>query len=75
MKEKNLDIEITAELEAMVRELYVSGDYADETEILQEALTRLTARNKLRTEILTGLAELDRGKQIDGDEVFRFLER
>jgi Arc/MetJ-type ribon-helix-helix transcriptional regulator len=36
-----MSLEITPEIEAMVRDLYVSSDYADEAEILREALTAL----------------------------------
>jgi Arc/MetJ-type ribon-helix-helix transcriptional regulator len=69
-----MSLKITPELEAMVRDLYLSGDYANESEILHEALTLLDSRNRLRREIFRGLAELDRGERIDGDEVFRSLE-
>lgn len=69
-----MTLEITPELEAMVRDLFRTGNYTGENEILHEALVLLTKRDRLRREILTGLAELDRGERIDGDEVFRDLE-
>ena len=69
-----MTLEITPELEAMVRDLFLSGNYAAENEILHEALELLSNRDRLRREIHIGLAELDRGERVDGDEVFRHLE-
>jgi antitoxin ParD1/3/4 len=69
-----MTIEITPELEAMIRELVLSGNYQGEKEILHEALALLRRRDRLRREIEIGLAELDRGEAVDGDEVFRRLE-
>jgi len=69
-----MTLEITPELEAMVRELFRSGNYAGENEMLHEALELLSKRDQLRREIREGLAELDRGERVDGDEVFRYLE-
>jgi antitoxin ParD1/3/4 len=69
-----MTLEINPELEAMVQNLFRTGNYAGENEILHEAPALLTKREQLRREILAGLAELDRGERIDGDEVFRDLE-
>jgi antitoxin ParD1/3/4 len=69
-----MTLEITPELEAMVRDLFLSGNYAAENEILREALVLLSNRDRLRREIRVGLGELDRGERVDGDEVFRHLE-
>jgi hypothetical protein len=57
-----MTLEITPELEAMVQDLFRTGNYADENEILHEAPALLTKREQLRREILAGLAELDRGE-------------
>ena len=69
-----MTLEITPELEAMVRDLLSSGNYAAEDEILHEALSLLSNRDRLRKEIGVGLAELDRGERIEENEMFRQLE-
>jgi Arc/MetJ-type ribon-helix-helix transcriptional regulator len=69
-----MTLEITPELKAMVRDLFLSGNYAGENEILHEALVLLSNRDRLRRDIRLGLAELDRGERHDGDDVFRYLE-
>jgi len=69
-----MTLEITPEIEAMVRDLSLSGSYDGEEEILREALALLSTRDRLRKEIQIGLAELDRGEGVDGDEVFSLLE-
>lgn len=69
-----MTLEITPEMEAMVRDLLLSGNYTGEKEIVHEALALLSKRDRLRNEVRSGLAELDRGERLDGDEVFRLLE-
>jgi antitoxin ParD1/3/4 len=66
-------MEITPELEAMVRDLFLSGNYSGEHEILHEALVLLSNRDRLRLEIRQGLEELDRGEGVDAEDAFRVL--
>jgi antitoxin ParD1/3/4 len=67
-------LEVTPEIEEMVQKLLRSGNYPDPDEILHESLELLTKRDQLRNDIRKGLAELDRGEGIGGEEVFRLLD-
>lgn len=68
-----MTVEITPKLEALIQDLLRRGEYQDESEVLDEALKLLQKREELRAEIRTGIEELERGEQIDGQEVFNEL--
>jgi len=69
-----MGIEITPEIEEMVQTLVRSGNYANEAEVVHEALELLWKRDRLRREIAEGLAQLDLGEKIDSEDVFRELD-
>jgi antitoxin ParD1/3/4 len=62
-------IHITPEIEAGIRQRVESGEYADESEVLREALRMLNVRERrvqeIRASIEEGLAELERGEGIE----------
>lgn len=68
-----MTIELNSEQEQLMQDLLQGGGYTDVTDVLEEALRLLQQRDRLRAEIQAGLAELDRGEGIGGDEVFREL--
>lgn len=65
-----MSVNITPDLERLVQTIMRDGEYADESEVLREALMLLEQRDRLRDEIRTGLEELDRGERIDAQTVF-----
>jgi len=67
-------LEITPDLEEMVQSISRGGQYDSESAIIREALSLLRQRDQLRRDIQEGIAELDRGERIPGEEVFRGLE-
>lgn len=69
-----MGIRLTPEIEEMVQTLVRSGNYANESEVVREALGLLWKRDRLRREIAEGLAQLDRGEKIDSEDVFRELD-
>jgi antitoxin ParD1/3/4 len=72
--EPPMSIAIPPEITAKVQAFVASGAYANENEVLDQALDLLERRDQLRAIIQVGLDELDRGESLDGDEVFRELE-
>ncbi|MEW6529546.1 MAG: type II toxin-antitoxin system ParD family antitoxin [Thermodesulfobacteriota bacterium] len=69
-----MSLEMTPELEEMVQTIFGSGKYGSKAEVLHEALDLLKKRDELRQEINQGLAELDAGQSLKGEEVLRRLE-
>jgi antitoxin ParD1/3/4 len=73
---------LTEELEHLIQRKVESGDYASASEVVREALQLLDAYDELqkrRVEDLgrkldEGLAQLDRGEGIDGEESRRRLK-
>ena len=70
-----MSVQITPEVEGLVRSIMSDGRYRDEAEVLSEALRLLQNRDRLRAEINDGIAELDRGERIDADTVFAELDQ
>jgi antitoxin ParD1/3/4 len=72
-----MTIEISAEHQAFVREVIQRGSFSTEADVVNEALRLLREfdlhRDELRRELQEGIDELDRGEEIDGEEVFREL--
>jgi Arc/MetJ-type ribon-helix-helix transcriptional regulator len=68
-----MPVQISSNQERVVRELMSSGDYANEEQVIDDALKALKARNQLRNALQVGLDELDRGEGISADIVFREL--
>jgi len=69
-----MGLEITPDVEEMVKSILRSGQYDSESAVLREALSLLRRRDELRGDIQAGIAELGRGERISGDEVFREIE-
>lgn len=68
-----MPVAMTPELEKLVRSIYDSGDYESEGDVLEEALRLLQQRDRLRAEIDAGLKDLEEGRRIEGEELFREL--
>jgi antitoxin ParD1/3/4 len=73
-----MNISLTRELEQLVQKKVKGGRYLSASEVVRDALRLLEERDrlrqarltKLRKEIALGLAQLDRGQGILGEEVF-----
>jgi antitoxin ParD1/3/4 len=71
-----MNVNLTPELERLVRDKVKSGLYNNQSEVVREALRLMAAQDRLRdarlTELRTalaeGLAQADRGELLDGDE-------
>jgi antitoxin ParD1/3/4 len=60
-----MNVTLTARLEALVRSKIASGQYSDASEVVEEALRLLDARDKrerLRAALAIGEAQFDRGE-------------
>lgn len=62
-----MNVSLTPRLEAMIRERVESGDYADASEVVAEALRLLAAQDQLKLERLRaalaiGLEQIERGE-------------
>jgi len=69
-----MSVEITPELESLVRTIFQGGNYRNENEVLDEALRLLEKREQLRRDVKAGVRQLDEGRTIPGEEVFEHLE-
>lgn len=70
-----MSTDITPEHRLKVRAILEDGTYSSEDEVLDEALTLLEQRDRLRRKLEVGVSELERGERINGDEVFDALRR
>lgn len=78
-----MNINLTPELEKLVQNKVKSGRYNSASEVVREALRVMEQRDEvrklriqeLRKRINAGLASLERGDGVDGEEFFRALER
>jgi antitoxin ParD1/3/4 len=69
-----MNIDIPAELSPFVSEMIARGGYRDESELLVEGLRLLKSREQLRAEVNAGIAQLEAGEGVDGEEVFARLQ-
>jgi Arc/MetJ-type ribon-helix-helix transcriptional regulator len=58
-----------------IAEAVERGVYASDAEALDEAVTLLKKRDQLRSDILFGMSQADKGELLPGDEVFERLEQ
>ena len=73
---------LTSDLAGFVQEQTRSGKYTSASEVVQEALRLLEAAERFRADrlrdarakIAEGLASLNRGEGLDGEDVLRDLE-
>ncbi|MGH7215258.1 MAG: type II toxin-antitoxin system ParD family antitoxin [Tepidisphaeraceae bacterium] len=76
-----MNISLTPQLEAFVKQRVDSGQYQSSSEVVREALRLMDERDRerraalraVKTKVASGLAQLRRGEGRDGDEVFREL--
>ena len=77
-----MNVSLTKELERFVQDRVKSGRYHTASEVVREALRLLEDQDEvrklrldeMRKRIAAGLASLDRGKSLPGEEVFDELE-
>jgi antitoxin ParD1/3/4 len=78
-----MNVSLTPELEDLIAQKVQSGRYTSASEVIREALRLLEEQDQLRQqrldairrEIDEGLAQLDRGEGIPGDQVRARLRR
>lgn len=76
-----MNISLTPEQEQFIQEKLNSGKYETADELISEAFRLLEERDKhyekwveeTRKKVGVGIAQLDRGEGIDGEEVFKEL--
>jgi len=68
-----MNVTISGDAEQIVREELDRGHYDSAQEVIREGLRLLHERSALNEKIEEGLAELDRGEGIPGEEVFEAL--
>ena len=78
-----MNVSLTPELEKFVSRKVESGLYQSASEVIREGLRLLDGQDRqreiqlaeVRKKIQTGLAQLDRGEGIPGDEVYAQLKK
>lgn len=78
-----MNVNLTPELEKLVRDKVKSGQYESAVDVVRDALRFLEERDQvrqvqtreLRKKIDKGLESLERGEGVDGEEFFDALER
>ena len=68
-----MNVTISGDAEQIVREELDRGHYDSAQEVVREGLRLLHERSALNEKIEEGLAELDRGEGIPGEQVFAAL--
>jgi len=68
-----MNVTISGDAEQIVREELDRGHYDSAQEVIREGLRLLHERSALNDKIEEGLAELDRGEGIPGEQVFEAL--
>ena len=76
-----MNVSLTPELEQMIQEKVATGLYSSASEVVREALRLMRGRDEdrqrkledLRREVAIGIADLEAGNVVDGEEVFRKL--
>jgi antitoxin ParD1/3/4 len=79
----SMNVSLTPELEELIAQKVQSGRYTSASEVVREALRLLEEHDEIRQkrleamqrEINEGLAQLDRGEGIPGDQVRALLRR
>ena len=76
-----MNVSLTPELERQIEQRVASGDYISASEVMREALrlffkstSPAPARSTIYRRIAEGLAQLDRGEAIPGDEARRLTK-
>jgi antitoxin ParD1/3/4 len=78
-----INVSLTPRLQRFVNSRVASGRYQSASEVVREGLRLLeeqeaakrTALQELRKKVAVGLEQARRGELLDGEEVFRELER
>lgn len=70
-----MNVEIPADLTPFVEQMLSRGTYRDETEMLVDGLRLLRSKEQLRVDVEAGIAQLEAGEGLDGNEVFAKLEK
>jgi antitoxin ParD1/3/4 len=73
-KSCSINVEIPPELNPFMHEMISRGSYRDENELLVEGLRLLKSREQLRADVDAGIAQLEVGEGLGGEEVFARLE-
>ncbi len=72
-------VELGSQLESVVTELVKSGRYNSRSEILREGVRLVQEREKrlaaLDASIMRGIADLDAGRTVTGDEILSRLAK
>ena len=74
-----MNVNLTPELERLIRDKVASGLYNNQSEVVREALRLLEEQDRLRelhvarlrAALAEGLEQADRGETLDGEEVIR----
>jgi antitoxin ParD1/3/4 len=69
-----MNVDIPSDLNPFVQQMILSGNFQNENELVVEGLRLLKSREQLRTEVNAGIAQLEAGEGLDGDQVFERLE-
>lgn len=76
-----MNVSLSPELELLIEQKVKSGMYNSASEVIRAGLRLLQEQDELKQvrlhelklEVRKGLAQIDRGEVVDGDEVFREL--
>jgi antitoxin ParD1/3/4 len=58
----NVSLSLSPDLEQWVQDRVATGPYSSAAEVIREALRLLQTREQFRSDVLAGVAQLDRGE-------------
>lgn len=70
-----MNVDLPSDTVAFVDRLIASGEYQTVEAVVEESLRLLKGKQQLQRDIQQGLAELDAGQGINGDQVFADLSQ
>ncbi len=63
----NVSLSLSPDLAQWIQDRVATGPYSSAAELIREALRLLQAREQFRSDVLAGVAQLDRGEVADLD--------
>jgi predicted transcriptional regulator len=65
--------ELSSDNESYLHHVVARGLYRDRAEAIDQAVSLLKRRDELRSDVLAGIEQADRGELLDGEQVFERL--
>ena len=70
-----MNVEVPSIYQSLVQRLITQGRFHSEADVVAEGLRLIDAKERLREEVETGIAELDAGNRIEASDVYAEAKR